>query len=85
MGVIVGKWMPIETAPKNDPVLVFASGQCFVAWLQDDATDEWHEEGESPSDFDGSWCVTDNKLGPFALRGGRPTHWQPLPPPPEAA
>ena len=31
------KWEPIETAPKNTPVLVFSSGQQFVAWLQDDA------------------------------------------------
>ena len=47
------KWEPIDTAPKNTPVLVFASGQQFVAWLQDDATDPWHEEGDGESDFNG--------------------------------
>lgn len=75
-------WMPIESAPKNEPVLVSFNGQQFVAWLQDDATDPWHDEEEAPSDLNGLWCVTDNKLGPFALRGGKPTHWQPLPAPP---
>ena len=78
-------WMPISEAPKNDPVLVFAGGQQFVSWLQDDATDPWHEEGDAESGLNGLWCVTDNKLGPFALRGSRPTHWQPLPGNPEAA
>lgn len=76
------EWQPIETAPKNDPVLVFASGQQFVAWLQDDATDPWHDDGDGESDLNGHWCVTDNKLGPFVLRGGRPTRWMPLPAPP---
>ena len=76
------KWMPIESVPKNDPVIVFAGGQQFVAWLQDDKSDPWHDEGDGESDFNGCWCVTDNKLGPFALRGSRPTHWMPLPEPP---
>lgn len=78
-------WMPISSAPKNDPILVFAGGQKFVAWLQDDATDPWHEEGDPESDLNGHWCVTDNKLGPFALRGSRPTHWKPTGPNPENA
>lgn len=72
-------WNPISTAPKNVPVLVYASGQHFVAWLQDDKTDEWHEEGDPESQFNGLWCVTDNKHGPYALRGGSPTHWMELP------
>lgn len=75
-------WQPIKTAPKNEPVIVFAGNQQFIAWLQDDETDVWHD-GEEESDFNGLWCVTDNKLGPFALRGTRPTHWMPLPEPPK--
>ena len=78
----MSEWKEIATAPKNEPVLVFACNQQFVAWLQDDDTDPWHEVGEDPSDLNGMWCVTDNKLGPFALRGSRPTHWMPLPAPP---
>lgn len=72
-------WQPIETAPRNVPVLVLASGQQFVAWFQDDATDEMYDERFGGSDHNKSWCVTDNKHGPYALRGGRPTHWMPLP------
>ena len=80
----MSNWKPISTAPKNLSVLVHIGGQQFVAWLQDDETDEWHEEGEAESEFNGLWCVTDNKLGPFPLRGGRPDYWMALPDPPEA-
>ncbi|HFF3031959.1 TPA: hypothetical protein ACGCGJ_000429 [Stenotrophomonas maltophilia] len=76
-------WNPISTAPKNTPVLIYAGGQQFVAWLQDDASDEYRSEDEGESDLNGMWCVTDNKLGPFALRGGRPSHWKQLDPDPE--
>lgn len=78
-------WNPISTAPKNTPVLIYAGGQQFVAWLQDDASDEERDEDDGNSDLNGMWCVTDNKLGPFALRGSRPTHWQSLPADPEGA
>ena len=74
------KWQPIETAPLNTTVLVVtALGQQFVAWLQDDPTDEWLED--DASGFHDSWCTTDGKLDYF-LRGLKPTHWMPLPEPP---
>lgn len=76
-------WQPIETAPKNEPVIVVMRGQQFVAWFQDDESDPEFEVGFS-SDWDQCWLVTDNKHGPYPLRGGRPTHWQPLPAPPAA-
>lgn len=76
------EWMKIETAPKNVDVLVYAHGNQYVALLVDDASDPWFEEGSSESDFNGLWTVTDNKHGPYALRGGKPTHWMPLPSPP---
>lgn len=76
-------WQPIETAPKNVYVLVYAHGDQYVALLVDDASDPWFEEGDAESDFNGLWTVTDNKHGPYALRGGRPTHWMPLPQPPK--
>ncbi|MGX9958564.1 DUF551 domain-containing protein [Xanthomonas euvesicatoria] len=79
----MSEWNPIGTVPKNIPILVYAGNQQFVAWLQDDATDPDREEDDYESDLNGSWCVTDNKLGPFALRGSRPTHWMPLPEPPK--
>lgn len=78
----MNNWEPVETAPTNTDVLVFAMGRQYVAWLIDDATDPWFEEGSSESDFNGLWVVDDNKHGPYALRGGKPTHWMPLPEPP---
>lgn len=79
----MSEWKTIESAPKNTSVLVFASRQMFVAWFQDDATDPYHEDDEGASDFNGLWCVTDNKHGPYSLRGGLPSHWAPLPGPPQ--
>lgn len=72
----MGNWQPIDTAPKDGTeILVFVppakwSGGYVrsVMWVED-------------SDHS-CWCVEDNKLGPFALRGGSPTHWMQLPEPP---
>lgn len=62
-------WQPIETAPKDGSgILVTAAGFSYAV--------EWSDE------FDW-WCVDDNKLGPFRLRGQAPTHWMPLPQPPK--
>lgn len=76
---LAGKWQPIETAPHNVPVLVYASGNQYVSWYQDDDSDPFREEGDPASDLDKLWCVTDNKHGPYALRGSRPTHWMHIP------
>jgi hypothetical protein len=64
------EWRPIETAPKDGTAVLVSEGRfCYCV--------EWNEE------FDW-WAVDDNKLGPFRLRGAAPTHWMPLPPPPDA-
>lgn len=62
-------WQPIETAPKDGRACLVSDGR-FIFCV------EWNEE------FDW-WSVDDNKFGPFRLRGAAPTHWMPLPPPPE--
>lgn len=67
--VAAAEWMPIESAPKDGrAILVNAGGFSYSV--------EWSEEVDW-------WCVDDNKLGPFRLRGCAPTHWMPLPPAPE--
>jgi len=71
-------WLPIESAPKNRPVLIWNGRRAIAAWFQDDATDPEMEEGDE-SDLDGYWCIDDGKLGPFAVRGGGITHWRELP------
>ena len=65
------EWQPIETAPKDGTVVLLAGCRKPVAaaWLEDEI--DW-------------WHVDDNKRGPFALRGPGPTHWMPMPPPPQA-
>ena len=64
-------WRAIDTAPKDGTAVLVSEGRfCYCV--------EWNEE------FDW-WAVDDNKLGPFRLRGQAPTHWMPLPPPPDAA
>lgn len=64
-------WRAIETAPKDGAAVLVSEGRfCYCV--------EWNQE------FDW-WAVDDNKLGPFRLRGAAPTHWMPLPPPPDAA
>jgi hypothetical protein len=66
-------WRGIESAPKDGRrILVWCPhGQYVVFWPDphDHEVDWWH--------------VTDNKNGPYPLRGGSPTHWRPLPPPPK--
>ena len=78
----MSNWYPIDTAPKNIDVLVLAHQRQYVACFIDDASDPWFEEGSTESYFNGLWTVDDNKHGPYALRGGSPTHWMPLPEPP---
>lgn len=69
-------WRPIETVPKDgEPVLLaaegFDRGVGVAAW-----DDEW-----SP---DGWWMCDDGKQAiDLPLRGPAPTHWMPLPDPPE--
>lgn len=71
--IVSGGWQPIETAPKDGtPVLCGFVGQRLNAKVI-----FWDDEAEW-------WCVDDNKLGPHVLRGPAPTHWMPIPPPPEA-
>lgn len=63
------RWLPIETAPKNDSVLLYDSGT--NTWI----VGMW---------LDGDWvCVWDHEyLENYEVN---PTHWQPLPQPPVAA
>lgn len=72
MSVPMTDWQPIETAPKDGTSVLFYlrhGGFCFGGWQ------EWEDStGKSMS----AW--QDNGEG-FTLD---PTHWMPLPAPPEA-
>ena len=72
------QWRPIETAPKDGTeILAYfgpRTGVKSVVW----------EESVSGNE---TWCVDDDKHGPYSLRGYNdpyPSVWKPLPAPPEA-
>jgi hypothetical protein len=76
-------WQPIETAPRDGtPVLLYfahypiyepdyrnAAERCEVGWFSGGV---WHESGTAHDLFE-----------PWRDKAGRPTHWMPLPPPPQ--
>lgn len=79
-GMLAGEWQPIETAPRDDVVLLF--GRLDPLRLQGVK----YGSLETPfraagywGDIDGAWCTVGSTWeGPWML----PTHWMPLPPPP---
>lgn len=73
-------WRPIETAPRDGTRVLVSFGARGVHAVA------WEEPAHSGFEI---WCVDDGKHGPYALRGyldagpTAPTHWMPLPPPPQ--
>ena len=58
---------PMSEAPRDGtPFLALTPIGFNVIWMGFDG------------DGDEAWVVTDNKHGPFPLRGGEPFHWWPL-------
>lgn len=58
------EWQPIETAPKDCPVLVYAPGKEGLTALI--STCKWH--------YQAGFCIDEIR---------EPTHWMPLPSPPQ--
>ena len=75
----MGEWKPIETAPKDGTVvLLFVGRGVMIDFTRTAYVGSWREGGvgEPQQDY----------IGWRALCCGRwhaPTHWQPLPAPPE--
>jgi hypothetical protein len=75
-----GGWLPIAEAPFNEPVLLFGCSGLpqnmgvAICW-EDDPDNKYFEGGKH-------WCIDDGKET-HGLRGSYPTHFQPLPQPPE--
>lgn len=75
----MSEWQPIETAPKGEGVLLLFGiiDPCEML--------NWHKPVQFVGywdHIDGAWCTMATTFnGPFA----QPTHWQPLPPPPETS
>jgi hypothetical protein len=66
------EWQPIETAPKDEEILVYERGR----WWREVFTCRW--DPNDPLYEDGSWAVV---LG-NGVRAS-PTHWKPIGPLPE--
>lgn len=76
-------WQPIETAPKDGrDILVYREGLCYVAvWEQ--TWQRWMVRTERiPGERDAAVCLEQVGFGSMIVARG-PTHWMPLPAPPE--
>ena len=79
---LAGVWQPIETAPKDQPLLLFG----LLEVLESDR--QLHANLDVPRRAAGYWDEID---GAWSVQGGTwegpwiaATHWMPLPAPPEA-
>jgi len=74
------EWQPIETAPKDGSVVLLYRGLNVVAgWFVRGADYEWYFVDDTRLD-------EHENIDPNAyVRDFPPTHWMPLPPPPESA
>lgn len=68
-------WQPISTAPKIEgmQILGWSVGNGIVIY-------EWSDDLGGTG---GEWWVAHDTEG-WATRGWTPTHWMPMPPPPDA-
>lgn len=70
-----GGWQPIETCPKDQRVLLFRAGHIVCGRWDDDRF------AAKPRPY---WTHDQERLwGRADARKRPPTHWMPLPPPPE--
>jgi len=70
----VSEWQPIGTAPKDGTrILVFDHDTHIARWRKDTHTKRFHWLLDDEDD------VTSTPAAPEV----HPTHWQPLPPPPQ--
>jgi len=80
----MSEWQPIETAPK-DGTDIIVGFDCASVWIIHIA---WYRDGSPNTGCDGPedigwWSYVTNSVGQDMLTGHRtPTHWMPLPAPP---
>jgi hypothetical protein len=76
-------WQPIETAPTD--------GRWLMLFVPDEIPEQvvgywgWTDLPKDHEDFWEGWLYADEILSNHVPEGPAPTHWMPLPEPPEAA
>lgn len=80
------EWQPIETAPKDGTVILFAAeGKVVAGWFHNDfAPFPWAFVDDVRESLTG--CCDNELTGRVYTNGyplGVPTHWMPLPDPPK--
>ncbi len=77
----MSKWQPIETAPK-DKSLILVYRPAALKWGQIDIA-TWDDDryAKKPRPY---WRSIIRIMGKLDMRAWEPTHWQPLPEPPQA-
>lgn len=72
----MSEWQPIETAPKNASEIILGDEGCSYSGFWCAAKNYWGEIG---------WYEESNRGGSYSAHPLQPTHWQPLPKPPNKA
>lgn len=72
MSALTEGWQDIATAPRDGTRILGINdrGQFVIEFDADWGSDGW-------------WMVSDGKFDERPLRGSEPTHWMPLPTPPQ--
>lgn len=76
----MGEWKPIETAPKDGTLIRVKGNEGPYGVTSWEGEALWH----IPTNWNkksATWCSEGKAV--LWLAGYRPTHWQPLPAPPE--
>ena len=77
-------WQPIETAPKDGRwILLYANNRQFEKYRCSIAVAKWHTWNGYGADEIG-WYVSDENCHEFTREVHDPTHWMPLPEPPQS-
>lgn len=80
------KWQPIETAPKDGTWVLLSGGSIRYGWDGDDIPKcvcGQYTSYLNGSGYDGGWWQFAWYDGGYYGEYEGPTHWQPLPEPPE--
>lgn len=70
------KWRPIETAPKDGTLILLSGGELKRAYIGK------RGRTETINGYDEFWWAEDYN-STYGCRKVHPTHWMPLPEPPE--